>query len=215
MYERLDCGEPEWPVIKTLAAQPHPWGVMCTLALGLCDYQLGAGGADAYWAAIGQLLGRRSVRSGEDIVEFARELVAHPVSKRLATQKLDRVIRLVSSDLSDRCGRMPLDELGRHGEKLWSRLATVMQQSPDAKTIVFAMKCFDLLHKAKAGRYASFGDIPIIVDLRIARLSLTSGLLVVPGASMARALQEASTVATANHGALLRRGMRSGRPPAV
>jgi N-glycosylase/DNA lyase len=74
-----------------------------------------------------------------------------------------------------------------------------MGQRPDAKTIAFAMKCFDLIHKAKTDSYARIVDAPIIVDLRIVRISLTSGLLRIPARPLPELLQDATNVATAYH----------------
>jgi len=56
------------------------------------------------------------------------------------------------------------------------------RQRRNAKTIVFAMKIFDLLHRIAIGRYAAFVDVPIVADLRIARLSFSSGLVGAPRA---------------------------------
>jgi N-glycosylase/DNA lyase len=61
------------------------------------------------------------------------------------------------------------------------------------------MKCFDLLHKAATGRYVVIEDAPIIVDLRIARVSLASGLIEIPGTSVVQSLQNAPEIASSHH----------------
>ena len=154
-YERLDANEPEWPIFGRLAQVEHPWGVVCALGCALSDYQLAAGGADEYWATIARLLGDWPVDSKAKLEVFFTRLVRQPVSIRLADQKLTRVQKLLASDISDWCGRQTFEVLGRDAGALWNRLAAVMGQRPDAKTIAFAMKCFDLLHKVKTGRYVS------------------------------------------------------------
>jgi N-glycosylase/DNA lyase len=198
-YEGLDTNEPEWPLFSRLSRIEHPWGVISTLAFGLCDYQLGAGGAAAYWAAIDGLLGELPIDSAENLTRFVAHLVQQPVSNRLASQKRNRVRRLVESNLPALCAERTLRELGGEAHELWSRLAVVMHQRQDAKTIAFAMKCFDLLHKAATGQYAVIENAPIIVDLRIARASLASGMLQIPDTTVTEALQDATTIAIDNH----------------
>ena len=58
---------------------------------------------------------------------------------------------------------------------------SLMSQKPDDKTIAFAMKIFDLVHKAETGRYVRFpASIPIPADLRIGRVTLACGLIDIP-----------------------------------
>jgi hypothetical protein len=131
VYERLDTNEPEWPVVKVLAKIRHPWGVVSTLAFGLCDYQLGAGGAAEYWASIERLLARNiGIDTAEGLTSFCARLVQQPVSKRLADQKLDRVRRLLRSDIQQWCTDRTLVQLGNDARALWNRLAAAMGQSP-------------------------------------------------------------------------------------
>jgi N-glycosylase/DNA lyase len=55
-----------------------------------------------------------------------------------------------------------------------------MNQPMNAKTIVFAIKIADLLFKIATASYMEFpARVPIVVDLRIARVTYTSGLLTV------------------------------------
>src|SRR5262249_54871523 len=105
-----------------------------------------------------------------DVIELMARICRHPVSARLADQKLARVEKVVTSWDSE---RVPAEPAGR-----WKWLAAALGQSEEAKTIVMAMKLVDLLELARAGHYLEFGpEIPLPIDLRIARISLTSGLL--------------------------------------
>ena len=62
--------------------------------------------------------------------------------------------------------------------ELWRWLAVTLGQPEEAKTVVMAMKLVDLLELAGSGNYLDFGtEIPLPIDLRIARISLTSGLI--------------------------------------
>lgn len=55
VYEAIDRGEPEWPVLERLARQ-EGIGVLASLALALSDFQLGGGGATRYWLDVQQIL---------------------------------------------------------------------------------------------------------------------------------------------------------------
>jgi N-glycosylase/DNA lyase len=49
---------------------------------------------------------------------------------------------------------------------------------PQAKTVAFAMKVFDLMHRIATGRYVEFpSQVAIVADLRIARITFSSDLL--------------------------------------
>jgi N-glycosylase/DNA lyase len=96
----------------------------------------------------------------------------------LASLKLARIEKLLGSGVPALLRSQGLEQLGLQPMILWHELATGMRQKPDDKTIAFAMKVFDLQHRIATGRYAQFPtSVPIVADLRIARVSLSSGLL--------------------------------------
>lgn len=193
VYAALDKREPEWSILERLATGPSN-GVLTALALALTDYQLGQGGAPAYWQEIDNLLAARGVPdSNADVLGLMRQLVERPVSSRLAGRKVERIEKLLASNLPEAIAGTNVENLGRHSDRLWSRLASAMGQAPDAKTITFAMKVFDLLHRVVTGRYTQAGEqAPIITDLRIARVSFSAGLLRAPlGLSVVDAVEQA------------------------
>lgn len=203
LFERFDDEEPDLPVRKALARLKHPWGVLGALAFGLTDYQLGTGGATVYWQTIANLLPRRNTASSRDLLAFIERLVREPVSSRLANQKVERIRRLLDSDFALWCSQHDMEFLGKNAALLWSRLSGVMQRDRNAKTIAFAMKCFDLLHRTKVGRYASFTDVPIVADLRVKRISLSSGIVQHPGTDVVAAMERYSEVTAEDHPTLL------------
>lgn len=93
-----------------------------------------------------------------------------------------------------------MQALGQDPVPLWHALASAMEQPLDAKTIVFSMKIFDLLHCICQGKYADFGDrVPIIADLRIARLSFSAGLVAPPpGVAVPAAMVDAGILLQTN-----------------
>ena len=113
---------------------------------------------------------RRVPSNPEDVIELMARVCRHPVSSRLADQKLARVEKVIRAWESEQVTSQPVE--------LWKWLAATLGQPEEAKTIVMAMKLVDLLELAGAGNYLDFGtEIPLPIDLRIARISLTSGLI--------------------------------------
>lgn len=202
VFDAADRGEPEWPVLERLARLPRGLDVVATLALALSDYQLGPGGAVGYWAEAGRLLENRDIRETGDLRGLMGDLMAAPVGSRLADQKLARIDRLLGSALPQRvAGGVSTVK----AESLWGDLSDVVGGSRDAKTIVFAMKTIDLLHRQATGRRMALpDDLPIPVDLRIARVSLAAGLLPPPpGLSVIPAMEEVEPIAADRRGEII------------
>jgi len=177
VYESIDRGEPEWPILERLVSL-GPVSILTGLALALSDFQLGAGGAARYWSEIGILLDEIQPKSPVRIREFMFRLMARPVASRLRDLKLARIDKLLGSGVPAFLASRTVEELGREPLVLWRAVAAGMRQLPQAKTIAFSMKVFDLMHRTTTGHYATFPpDVPIVADLRIARVSLSSGLL--------------------------------------
>jgi N-glycosylase/DNA lyase len=170
VFSNFDRAEPEWPVLQRLAAwSDQPLASLTAICLGIADYQLGAGAAAGYWEAVMREIDRRPPQTPADVVDLMTRVRQHLVSVRFADQKLVRVEKIVRS-WSDRVPSTP--------EGLWKWLGQTLGQSEEAKTVVMAMKLIDLLELARTGRYLDFGpEVPLPIDLRIVRISLTSGLI--------------------------------------
>ena len=171
VFANFDRSEPEWPVLQRLAAWPdRALARLTTICLGITDYQLGAGAAAGYWKAVMMEIERRAPSNPADVIEFMARVCRHPVSSRLADQKLARVEKVIRAWESEQVTSQPVE--------LWRWLAVTLGQPEEAKTVVMAMKLVDLLELAGSGNYLDFGaEIPLPIDLRIARISLTSGLI--------------------------------------
>lgn len=178
VYAALDRQEPEWPVIERLARAPQ-LGISAALALALSNYQLSDGGASAYWHEAEDLLRAHGVPSTDrDVLRLMQRLVETPVAAGHAEQRLGRIWKLMQSDLPSHFGQLPIEAVGERLDEIWARLAAALNQHKGAKTIVFAIKILDLLHCCLTGRYTDVGlRAPIVADLRIARVTFSSGLL--------------------------------------
>jgi N-glycosylase/DNA lyase len=175
LYEAIDRDDPGWPVLEQLVRLTAPYDVLTMLVLTLSDFQASVGGSASYWSAAQCELARR--RANITSPEALRDLVA-TIVVRLPMRKMERVERLLRSSLPAWIGTRSAREIGQQPMELWTRLARAMNQAPDAKTIVAAMKGLDLMVKIETGQYAPFPEtVPLLVDLRIARMSLASGLM--------------------------------------
>jgi N-glycosylase/DNA lyase len=206
VYVTLDRAEPEWPVLERLAKTNPSAAVLAGFALALSDFQLAAGGANEYWRQAMAALDTRGLPSTPDAVrDFMADVLSRPPSARLRTMKRGRIDRLLQSRLHDRLADRSFIELGQQSMALWHELGTAMNQAPQAKTIAFAMKIFDLLHKVATGAYVPFpARVPIVADLRIARVSFSSGLLEPQvGQSVAAAMAQGGTYASSNTGDII------------
>jgi N-glycosylase/DNA lyase len=198
VFANFDRSEPEWPVLQRLTAWPdRSLARLTTLCLGITDYQLGAGAAAGYWKAVVIEIERRAPSSPKDVIEFMARVCRHPVSSRLADQKLARVEKLIRAWESEQVTSQPVE--------LWRWLAVTLGQPEEAKTVVMAMKLVDLLELAGSGNYLDFGtEIPLPIDLRIARISLTSGLIApAAGGSINQLMGRAGEIASEHRQVLI------------
>ncbi len=198
VFVNFDKSEPEWPVVDRLGTWPdRPLASLAAICLGITDYQLGAGAAAGYWKAVTMELDRRAPSVATDVIELMARVCRHPVSGRLADQKLARVEKVVTRWETEPA---PIEAVG-----LWKWLGATLGQPDEAKTIVMAMKIVDLLQLARAGHYLDFGsEIPLPIDLRIARISLTSGLIAPrEGGAVGQFMSQAGDIASAQRQLLI------------
>jgi N-glycosylase/DNA lyase len=191
VFVNFDRSEPEWPVLQRLAAwTDQQLACLTAVCLGITDYQLGAGAAAGYWKAVMMEIDRRSPSESADVIDLMARICRHPVSARLADQKLARVEKVARFWKSGGVPSKPAE--------LWRWVAAALGQPEEAKTVVMAMKLVDLLELARGGLYLDFGaDIPLPVDLRIARISLTSGLIAPgQGGSIGHLMSRAGDIAS-------------------
>ena len=150
VFANFDRSEPEWPVLQRLAAWPdRALARLTTICLGITDYQLGAGAAAGYWKAVMMEMERRAPSNPKDVIELMARVCRHPVSSRLADQKLARVEKVIRAWESEQVTSQPVE--------LWKWLAVTLGQPEEAKTVVMAMKLVDLLELAGSGNYLDFG----------------------------------------------------------
>lgn len=178
VFARADEMLPEWPVLDSFAALRFGLGALAALGVALNNYNLGRGGADAYWAAAQRIVGDAGISNDRDLRRCLELLLAEPVAAPNAVdrrRKEARLGRLFDSTVPRLLARgvRRIDV-----ERLWQELAAAPGPSADAKTVVYAMRTYALLHRRATGEAPALpARMPLPVDVRIVRLALASGLI--------------------------------------
>jgi DNA-(apurinic or apyrimidinic site) lyase len=121
-------------------------------------------------------LERCEVPASPEEVEFI--LSGFYRNERLPELKLNRLKRFLSSWLARRLWTATAEEVAKDFLKIWYKLAGVMGQSRDAKTITFAMKCLGIALLMAGRTDFGFEDIPIPVDYRVGEFTRRLGVIV-------------------------------------
>ncbi|MCD6444847.1 N-glycosylase/DNA lyase [Candidatus Bathyarchaeota archaeon] len=178
---RFDSKEPEYATIKTLyehGLSPE-FLALTVVCAGVNDFQLGAGGAEAYWSSLTEIVSRNlsNIRSVEDVRRVMEEHLKEPVCKRLITLRRERLRRFFGSGFP-KWLMSNLDKARGDPRGFWIRLAQSLNNELKQKTVVFTVKVFDLFNLVVYGEYLSLPyDIPIPVDVHVARVALSSGIV--------------------------------------
>jgi N-glycosylase/DNA lyase len=176
--DAIDRGEPEWETLRRLRELPDSLGLLTAIVFGLCDYRLQAGGATVYWQVADRELQEKAPLNAAGVEDLARRLMEHPVAALDADKKLSRVHRLLASGFPEWLRQYEVRQAGAELAELWHRLAKAMNNPLHAKTIVFAVKLVDLMGLQATGERGSLPlDMPIAVDIRVARAAIASGIV--------------------------------------
>lgn len=176
----FDSLEPEYRALKTLYEQgvePAYLGLVA-ICMGVIDFQLGAGGAERFWSTLVETAyffnNLNSVSQVEKLMDL---FLLKPVNARSRKLKYRRIKNIFGSEFADWVVEN-YDKIRKDPILLWRRLALVLRSGMERKTIVFAMKAFDISHLICFGDYAGFPwDIPIPVDFHIRQVTVSAGLL--------------------------------------
>jgi N-glycosylase/DNA lyase len=172
----FDEEEPEYQTFMTLSSElgDESHRFLLGICAGTADYQL-AGDAQRFWNELEQVaLSHGQLDSTKDVKEILGDFMEASVNARLNQQKRTRLIKLFDNDFADWFIEnyeevQPLT--------VWEHLAEALDNPMKRKTIVFAMKVYDIIHLIENGSYLDFPqDIPIPCDLQVERVAHTSGI---------------------------------------
>ena len=173
---KFDQEEPEYSLFEklenTIGDEPHR--ALLGICAGTADYQL-AGDAQQFWQQLEQdTLDYGQLTSTEDVKQILGNFMEADVNARLNQQKRTRLVKLFDMGFAD----WFIENYGvAEPLTVWEELADALDNPMKRKTIVFAMKVYDIIHLIENGSYLDFPtDIPIPCDLQVERVAVTSGI---------------------------------------
>ena len=177
---KFDMLEPEFHALKTLhenGVKPKYLGLIA-VCTGVIDFQLGFGGADRLWETLVEVAGKfEDLNDLRQVELLMTSLLTEPVNRRSLSVKATRIRRIFDSGFAEWFIKR-YEDLRRNPVVLWRRLSETLRSRMERKTMVFAMKAFDISHLICFGDYACFPwNIPIPVDFHIRNVTVSSGLL--------------------------------------
>jgi len=172
----FDKEEPEYQTFTTLSNEigDEYHRALLGICAGTADYQL-AGDAQQFWEALeGIALTLDQLESADEVREVLWTFMEADVNARLKQQKIARLEKLFNRGFADWF-------IQNYGEAqpltVWENLADALDNPMKRKTIVFAMKVYDIIHLIENDTYLDFPhDIPIPCDLQVERVARTSGI---------------------------------------
>jgi N-glycosylase/DNA lyase len=173
----FDRHEPEYQTFTTLSNQEigtEPHRALLGICAGTADYQL-AGNAQTFWRELERsVLEHGSLNTREDIRAILDGFMEADVNARLKSQKEARLDKLFDRGFE----AWFITNYGLHEPlEVWENLADALDNPMKRKTIVFAMKVYDIIHLIENDSYLDFpAEIPIPCDLQVERVARTSGI---------------------------------------
>ena len=172
----FDRTEPEYSTLKMLYERFGNESYV--KLLGICaatqDYQLN-GDAQEFWRELEHTSQQyQSLDSTQAVRDLLGDFMEADVNARLNSQKRDRLVKQFEASFDEW-----FVQNHREAEpvEVWEQLAESMDNRMSAKTVVLAMKIYDIAHLIRHGEYLEFPyDIPIPCDLQVERVSRTSGI---------------------------------------
>jgi N-glycosylase/DNA lyase len=139
------------------------------------DYQL-AGDAQLFWQTLEETVQERSTLSSvQDVNETLADFLEKPVNARLREQKRDRLVRMQENGFGDWFveNHDNVDPI-----RIWEKLADSLETTMEKKTVVLAVKVYDIFNLIKNGQYLDIPtDVPIPCDLQVERVAASSGIV--------------------------------------
>jgi N-glycosylase/DNA lyase len=173
----FDREEPEYDPLQTIddRADSDPHVALLGICAGVVDYQL-AGDAQRFWPAFEHVtLEHGPPGSVTEVQDVLATFMDQTVNARLNSQKRMRLAKLFDSGFADwfvdhHDRALPIE--------VWDRVADALDNRMSKKTVVMAMKVYDVLHLIRTDEYLDLPiDIPVPCDLQVQKVARTSGIV--------------------------------------
>jgi DEAD/DEAH box helicase domain-containing protein len=208
VYRAAEEGLPDWRAIESLGGMPTHLAALAVIGIAINNYALPAR-AERYWEASADALARAEIRSADDVERALAGVIrgdAAVKDERGRKQKLARLQRLMGSEVPDLLARS-----GEHVvlDEVWSALADGLNNDPEMKAVVYAVRTVALLYRSRTGRDLPLpAELPVPVDVRLVQLALASGVVRLPGIDINAALAAAGDLRSEEHRPVIIDGWR-------
>lgn len=174
---QFDASEPEYDYLVTATDRFGDLDCVALLSIlaGTEDYQL-AGDAQLFWRTLTETITQvDEIASEQDVHETISMFMEKPVNARLRDQKKDRLVRMLDNGF----GKWFLGGYPDHDPvHVWEEIAAALETTIDKKTVIFAMKVYDIFRLVVNGEYLNLPvDVPIPCDLQVVRVASASGIV--------------------------------------
>ena len=176
VWNKIIKKEPEWIYMHKFLKR-YGFGKFAVLMIvaGLNDYQLKGKAEKAYWLPLSNLLENKPVPEHPE--ELINILEGFYSKERFSNAKIKRLRRFLSSSLAQELWNSKPEDMAKNFIKIWYRLAEIMKQNRNAKTITFAMKCLGISLLMVGETNFNFEKIPIPVDYRVKKFTKRLGVI--------------------------------------
>lgn len=165
----LEDLDPQMNTAKMLVSCCSEVASIAMVANAVVSYVLSMRGEE-YWSRYGEWICREQPRNVAEVIDSVKRFVK--LTHRIAVKaKIARLERL------SRCHNVLSALETRDLELVWKTLARCLGTSPDAKTVVFAVKMFYYTLKVRGVEPEIPFTIPIPVDRRVAMMTYLSGIV--------------------------------------
>lgn len=172
----IEKNDPQYKAIENLAKLLDTKS-LCALTLmnALVSYNLTSKGEN-YWFEFSDYFSKRKIDS-ELVIEMINFLKTSKGNKLALNQKVSRLLRLKTSGFIQKLLKN-FDDYSSDPLKLWRGIYLNVKSDKNSKTVVFSVKMFFYAYRASTGKLIIFPmNIPIPVDRRITKLTITSGII--------------------------------------
>jgi len=176
VWDTFVRNEPEWQFTTPVLERYGPNRFLTFMVMaGLNDFQLKGPAERSYWPPLVKYVEVHPVPSSP--AELGEILKGFYWRERLPSTKLKRVDRFLRSPVAQELWEEDPSRIAREFKRFWYKIAVIMRQEKERKTVVFSSKCLGIGLLMLGVRDFDFTGIPVPVDSRVRELLRRWGLI--------------------------------------